>query len=70
MPKCPGHMRHWFAPHGIPYVRSPRCVRCGAPNPRPLSDEELDELAAINRTSPGWIGPHAVQGLRDAGRQA
>ncbi len=63
-------MRHWFSIHGMVYLRSPRCVRCGAENPRPLTKDELDDLEDVNRTSPGYIGQHAVDGLRAAGRHA
>lgn len=31
----------------MPGYRSPVCVRCGAPNPRPLTDAERDELLQL-----------------------
>lgn len=42
--RCPGYMRHWFAVHQAVGMRSPYCVRCGAENPRPLTDEERAEF--------------------------
>lgn len=46
--RCPGHARHWFSVYagydgGGPGIRSPTCVRCGAPNPRPLTADEQAE---------------------------
>lgn len=40
MNRCPNRTRHWFSLHGMVGVRSPVCVRCGAPNPRPLTADE------------------------------
>lgn len=68
--RCPGHMRHWFSVHGQAYLRSPVCVRCGAPNPRPLTDDELRQLEDFNRHYPSYVGGHVVAGLRAAGRDA
>lgn len=42
--RCPGHARHWYSFYGMPGYRSPVCVRCSEPNPRPLSAGEWDEL--------------------------
>lgn len=50
-PKCPGHGRHWFTVYGMPTTRSPVCVRCGATNPRPLSEDEWDEVIAVGAGS-------------------
>jgi hypothetical protein len=41
---CPGHGRHWFTFYGQPGLRSPVCIRCAAPNPRPLKPEDWDAL--------------------------
>jgi hypothetical protein len=41
-----GGVRHWFTLHGHVGVRAPVCQRCGAPNPRPLTDAELAEYRA------------------------
>jgi hypothetical protein len=38
------HERHWYTLFGHPGLRSPLCVRCAHPNPRPLSETEWDEL--------------------------
>jgi hypothetical protein len=43
---CPGNFRHWFSFYGWPGFRSPVCVRCGAPNPRPLGETEWGDLIA------------------------
>ena len=40
---CPGHKRHWFSLYGRVGVRSTTCVRCGAPNPKPVMPEQLVE---------------------------
>lgn len=58
--RCPGHNRHWFTQRGAPTMRLPRCVRCGAPNPK-WSDQRPDmvlslgesHVAALER---GWNG--------------
>lgn len=67
--KCPGHHRHWFSVHGQAYLRSPVCVRCGAPNPRPLSEEDLGNLADFNHHYPAYVGKHVVAALREADRE-
>jgi hypothetical protein len=41
---CPGHGRHWFTFYGQPGLRSPVCIRCAHPNPRPLKPGEWDAL--------------------------
>ena len=41
--RCPGHARHWFTVYGAPGLRAPKCKRCGAPNPRPLTAQEIHE---------------------------
>jgi hypothetical protein len=54
---CPGNARHWFSFYGMPGYRSPVCVRCGTPNPRPLTAAEWDELLQL-RDDPGlrrWV---------------
>ena len=40
MTNCPGHARHWFTVRGHVGLRSPKCVRCGAPNPRQLTTDD------------------------------
>lgn len=47
MSRCPGHGRHWYTVHGAVGLRSPVCVRCGDPNPRPLSEDEWAELTGF-----------------------
>jgi hypothetical protein len=60
---CPGHGRHWFALHGQVGLRSPVCVRCGAPNPRPLSEGELRELREFAAAFPRNINSHTLRAL-------
>lgn len=40
MKPCPGHGRHWFTVRGKVGLRSPKCVRCGEPNPAPLTTDD------------------------------
>jgi hypothetical protein len=42
--RCPHRARHWFTVVGHVGLRSPVCVSCGAPNPRPLSEHDWAEL--------------------------
>jgi hypothetical protein len=45
--RCPGHGRHWYSFTGMPGYRCPVCIRCGNPNPRPLSDAEMGEMIQL-----------------------
>jgi len=54
MTRCPGYARHWFVTRGTVGLRAPSCIRCGVPNPRPLTQQEQadydgyrDQLAEI-----------------------
>lgn len=49
---CPGHSRHWFSVYGYVGVRSPKCVRCGFPNPKLLTTDDWHDL--LN------LAPHLV----------
>jgi hypothetical protein len=41
------HERHWFTVYGAPRLRAPVCQRrCGAKNPRPLTEQEQREYVA------------------------
>jgi len=44
MTACPGHTRHWFSLRasvcGGTGCRTPKCVRCGAPNPTELTTDD------------------------------
>jgi hypothetical protein len=42
--RCPGRARHWRIAFGTVGLRSPVCVCCGSPNPKPLTDEEWAAL--------------------------
>jgi hypothetical protein len=41
---CPGRARHWRVAFGTVGLRTPVCVFCGSPNPRPLADWEWEDL--------------------------
>jgi len=62
-PPCPGHGRHWFVIHGVVGLRTPLCVRCGHPNPKPLNEQEWKELEAF--ADDNWrLGKHNEEALR------
>lgn len=42
--RCPARARHWRIALGTVGLRTPVCVYCGSPNPKPLKDWEWDEL--------------------------
>jgi hypothetical protein len=49
------YTRHWFTVHGAVGLRRPSCDRCGAPNPRKLTKDEMAEFEwAVAR---GWARP-------------
>lgn len=43
---CSTGWRHWFTVYGAVGMRAPVCQRCGAPNPRPLSEAEQRDYDA------------------------
>jgi len=49
--RCHGHLRHWFSVDarlaGGIGLRSPVCVRCGAPNPTPLTTDDWQQIAEV-----------------------
>ncbi len=47
--RCPGRARHWRIAFRAVGLRTPVCVYCGSPNPRPLKDWEWEELASWAR---------------------
>jgi len=55
--------RHWFTVWGHPGLRSPVCLHCGAPNPRPLTDQDWAGLINV-RDQRG--GPWPNRGLEQA----
>jgi len=50
---CRGRARHWRIAFGTVGLRTPVCVYCGSPNPKPLTDYEWDDLI-------GWSQDHNV----------
>jgi hypothetical protein len=52
----------------MPGFRSPVCVRCGNPNPRPLLDREWDELLDYRNFGRGERSgkPFGIKGLEAA----
>jgi hypothetical protein len=50
---CRGRARHWRIAFGTVGMRTPVCVYCGSPNPRPLKDWEWEDLA-------GWAEDRRV----------
>jgi hypothetical protein len=59
---CPGHGRHWFTFYGQPGLRSPVCVRCATPNPRPLKPEEWDALLSYRELRGGVLFIKGMEG--------
>ena len=60
---CPGRARHWRTAFGAVGMRTPVCVYCGSPNPRPLADWEWEDL--INWARERSVGDHvrtAIEG--------
>lgn len=47
--------RHWFSVYGRVRLRSPVCVRCEAPNPRPLTEDEWAALTDYRKMG-GRVG--------------
>jgi hypothetical protein len=61
---CPGSgPRHWFIVRRTVGLRSPVCVRCAAPNPRRLTDDEWAELAGFAESG-GYVGEFIKRALR------
>lgn len=44
MTACPGRYRHWRIAWRTVGLRTPVCLYCGSPNPRPLTDGEWADL--------------------------
>lgn len=58
MPMCDGgRSRHWRVIRGTVGMRSPVCVCCGSPNPKPLTDDEWRDLIELAKDHN--IGDHA-----------
>lgn len=69
-PRCAGHQRHWFTigarKAGHTGLRSPVCVRCGAPNPLDLTTDDWLELGELFPERYGEIA-EKVRDQLDAG---
>ena len=53
MSRCPGRARHWRIAFRTVGLRTPVCVYCGSPNPRPLKEYEWGDLI-------DWARDHSV----------
>jgi hypothetical protein len=54
--RCRDRARHWRIAWGTVGLRTPVCVYCGSPNPRPLKDWEWDDL--IDWSQDHNVGDH------------
>jgi hypothetical protein len=50
---CPGRVRHWRIAFNTVGLRTPVCVFCGSPNPKPLNEYEWGALI-------DWARDHSV----------
>lgn len=55
--RCIGRARHWRIAWGTVGLRTPVCVYCGSPNPRPLTRWEWDDLIEWSKTGAN-MGEH------------
>jgi hypothetical protein len=53
MSRCPGRARHWRIAWRTVGLRTPVCIFCGSPNPRPLTECEWSDLI-------DWSQDHGV----------
>lgn len=56
MARCIGRYRHWRIAFGTVGMRTPVCVYCGSPNPKPLTDDEWAQL--IHLSTLRSVGDH------------
>jgi len=49
MTRCRDRARHWRIAFGTVGLRTPVCVYCGSPNPKPLADHEWEALIEHSR---------------------
>jgi hypothetical protein len=63
MSPCPGRARHWRILPGTIGGRSPVCIYCGSPNPRPLTEDEWDEAIYMSYTYPSGSFAVLMQAL-------
>ena len=54
--RCPGRVRHWRIAFRTVGLRTPVCVYCGSPNPRPLSEGEWGDL--LHWAADNSVGDH------------
>jgi len=62
--RCKGHARHWFAPHGVPGVRLPKCIRCGAPNSKPLTTDDWWWLVSVQPNLKTHMGEPMIEDVQ------
>jgi len=58
MSRCNGHQRHWFGVRGVVGLKTPVCTRCGASNPKKLTDAEFDAIHDYWGGHPVRLGHH------------
>jgi len=61
--RCPHRARHWRIAFGTVGLRTPVCVYCGSPNPRPLTDQEWGELLDWSRIAS--VGDHVRTAIEE-----
>lgn len=66
MSRCTGRARHWRIAFGTVGLRTPVCVYCGSPNPRPLKDWEWHEL--LYHASEHSVGDHVRTAIEERER--
>lgn len=65
---CPGRGRHWRIAFRTVGLRTPVCVYCGDPNPKPLTDLEWQDLIDWSRTR--HVGDHVRTAIEAREAQA
>lgn len=55
MDRCP-RRRHWRIALGTVGMRTPVCIDCGSPNPKPLTEDEWVQLIDWSRDH--YVGDH------------
>jgi hypothetical protein len=60
---CPGRARHWRIAFRTVGMRTPVCVYCGSPNPKPLSEEEWASL--LDWSADNRVGRHVAEAIEE-----